>query len=85
MKNGVFLNKIKCRYMMDTLKQLLDISSRLDYLEQSAEWIARETVHNDTAISQTGTLISVLTDDVRERIFNIVHELEQLFATRDLH
>ena len=62
---------------MDTLTELLQISSRIEHLESAAEWIARETVHTDNAISQTGTLISVLADELRERVYNLVHELEK--------
>ena len=62
---------------MDTLAELLQISSRLEHLEHAAEWITRETVHTDNAVSQTGTLISVLADELRERVYNLVHELER--------
>ncbi len=62
---------------MNSLSQILDIASRLDHLGSCAEWIARETVHTDNAISQTGTLISVLAEDIREQITNLVTELEQ--------
>ncbi len=62
---------------MDTLTELLQISSRIEHLEQAAEWITRETVHSDNAISQTGTLITVLADELRERVYNLVHELEK--------
>lgn len=62
---------------MDTLSKLMDISSRLDHLENAAEWIARESVHTDNGISQTGTLICVLADEVREAIFRLTKELEE--------
>ncbi len=62
---------------MDTLSKLMDISSRLDHLENAAEWIARESVHTDNGISQTGTLICVLADEVREAIFQLTKELEE--------
>jgi hypothetical protein len=62
---------------MNSLSQILDIASRLDHLGSCAEWIARETVHTDNAISQTSTLISVLAEDIREQITNLVTELEQ--------
>lgn len=62
---------------MDTVEKLLQISSRLDHLEGAAEWIAKETVHTDNTISQTGTLMSVLVDELRERIYTLVHEMEQ--------
>ena len=63
---------------MQPLDKLLDITSRLEHIETSAEWIARESVHTDNSISQTGTLISVLVDDVRERVYSLVKELEAL-------
>lgn len=62
---------------MDVLQKLLDITSRLDHLEGAAEWIAKETVHTDNGVSQTGTLISVLADEVREKLCSLVKELEE--------
>lgn len=62
---------------MNTLPQVLEIASRLDHLGTCAEWIARETVHTDNAVSQTGTLISVLTEEIRDRINHLIAELEQ--------
>jgi hypothetical protein len=61
---------------MDTLDRLMEISSRIEHLENAAEWIARETVHTDNGLSQTGTLISVLAEDVRERVYSLIRELE---------
>ena len=63
---------------MNSLAQILDIASRLDHLASCAEWIARETVHTDNSVSQTSTLISVLAEDIREKITNLVSELEQM-------
>jgi hypothetical protein len=63
---------------MSTMDQIIEIASRLDHLGTCAEWIARETVHTDNALSQTGTLMSVLSEDIRDRITNLVAELEQL-------
>ncbi len=71
--------------MINTLPQILEIASRLDHLSTSAEWIARETVHTDNTISQTGTLISVLAEDIRERINVLVAELEQLSQAEQSH
>jgi hypothetical protein len=65
-------------FFMDTLDKLLQISSRLEHLESAAEWIAKEAVHDDNGISQTGTLICVLADEIREMIFSLTHELEQI-------
>lgn len=63
---------------MASVDKLLDITSRLEHIENSAEWIARETVHADSSVSQTGTLICVLADDLREKIFTLVKELEEM-------
>lgn len=71
--------------MMNTLAQVLEIASRLDHLGTCAEWIARETVHTDNGVSQTGTLISVLTEDIREKINALVTELEQLSEVEQSH
>ena len=65
---------------MNTLAQVLEIASRLDHLGTCAEWIDRETVNTYNSVSQTGTLMSVLTEDIREKINALVAELEQ-FAT----
>ena len=62
--------------MSFSVEQLMEISSRLEHLEQAAEWIAKESVHTDAGISQTGTLIMVLADEVRERICSLVQALE---------
>jgi hypothetical protein len=67
---------------MDTISKLLDISSRLEHLESAAQWITKETVHIDNALSQTGTLITVLADDLRERVCALARELEEK-ARRD--
>lgn len=71
--------------VMNTLAQILEIASRLDHLGSCAEWIARETVHTDNSISQTSTLISVLAEDIREKITNLVSELEQLTGMDGTH
>ena len=62
---------------MDTLDRLIHISNRIDHLENSAEWIARETVHADNGISQTATLITVLATEVRDMLCELVRELEE--------
>ena len=67
---------------MDTVTKLQEISLRLDHMEASGEWLARSLVHQDTAASQTGTLISVLADDIRQRLLDLVTELEkQIFVS----
>ena len=60
---------------MKTMAQVLEIASRLDHLGTCAEWIARESVHTDNSVSQTGTLISVLAEDIRDRITALVSDL----------
>ncbi len=70
---------------MSTMDQIIEIASRLDHLGTCAEWIARETVHTDNALSQTGTLMSVLSEDIRDRITNLVAELEQLAELEASH
>jgi len=62
---------------MNTIDKLIDISSRLEHLENAAEWIAKESIHTDNGISQSSTLICVLTDEIREMIFELAHELER--------
>ncbi len=62
---------------MDTMERLIDIASRIDHLESVAEWIARETVHSDNTISQSATLICVTADDLRERLTQLVKEIER--------
>jgi hypothetical protein len=70
---------------MNTLSQVLEIASRLDHISTSAEWIARETVHTDNSLSQTGTLISVLAEDIREKINALVAELEMATEIESSH
>jgi hypothetical protein len=72
-------------YTMNTLAQIMEIASRLDHLGSCAEWIARETVHTDNSLSQTGTLMSVLAEDIREKITNLVTELEQISGLDGSH
>ena len=62
---------------MDTLSRLMDISSCLEHLESVAEWIARETVHADAGVSQSGTLICVLADELREAIYALAKDFEE--------
>ena len=63
--------------MRDTVNRLVEISSRIDHLESVAEWIARETVHTDNTLSQTGTLICVIADDLREKLCALVKDIEK--------
>ncbi len=61
---------------MNTVDKLLDISNRLEHLERSAEWVTKETANQDNTIAQTTTLIMVLADDIREKIYALVKEIE---------
>jgi hypothetical protein len=63
---------------MKTLDRLLEISSRIEHLENAAEWIARETVHTDNTVSQTGTLICAIAEDIQARITELVKQLEEI-------
>ena len=63
--------------MQNSVDKLVDISNRLEQIENSSEWISREMVHSDTAISQTGFLICVLADDIRKKVCALVKELEE--------
>jgi len=67
------------------MAQVLEIASRLDHLGTCAEWIARESVHTDNSVSQTGTLISVLAEDIRDRITALVSDLEQIAELESSH
>jgi hypothetical protein len=62
---------------MDTMARLMDIASRIDHMESVAEWISRETVHTDNTISQSSTLICVIADDLRERLCQLVKDIEK--------
>lgn len=62
---------------MNTVEKLQEISLRLEHMSSSGEWIARSLVHSDSAASQTGALISVLAEDIRERLLDLVTELEK--------
>lgn len=70
---------------MNTVEKLIDITNRLDHLENAADWIAKETVHTDNTVSQTSTLICAIADDLRERVCNLVKELEKLGHFDTLH
>ncbi|MDD2943989.1 MAG: hypothetical protein PHC51_13615 [bacterium] len=62
---------------MNSFDKLHDICTRLEHIESNAEWIARSMVHVDNSACQTGTLISVLADEVRGKILDLVTELEK--------
>jgi len=61
---------------MRTLQEVIALSSRIDHLEQIAEWIARETTNQDPSVCQSATLITVLIDDIRTRLIELVKFLE---------
>lgn len=61
---------------METVERLCDIASRIEHLENCAEWISRETANSDAGICQTASLISALADEIREKICSMVKELE---------
>lgn len=69
----------------DTINKLLEISSRIEHMENSAEWITRETVHSDNAVSQTGCLITVLADEIREKVCELVKTLERKIEISGYH
>ncbi len=56
---------------------MIALSSRIDHLEQVAEWIARETANQDSSVCQSATLITVLIDDIRNRLIDLVKSLEE--------
>ncbi|MCX7952869.1 MAG: hypothetical protein N2654_04500 [Deltaproteobacteria bacterium] len=60
-----------------SVRELIEIESRLEHLESLALWIAKETANSDLTISQTGTLISIVCEDVRERVIDLVRSLEE--------
>lgn len=70
---------------MDILTKLTDIASRIDHLESQAEWIVKETVNTDSAISQTATLITALADNLREKICDLVKDMERGLELEKLH
>lgn len=70
---------------MDTINKLLEISSRIEHMEKSAEWITKETVHTDNAVSQTGSLIAVLADEIREKVCSLVKNLERKIEVSGFH
>ena len=70
---------------MNSLAKILEIASRLDHLGTCADWVARETVHSDNSLSQTGTLMAVLVEDVRERVNALVEELESFGISDKTH
>lgn len=69
--------------VMDTLEKIHEISMRLEHMHQAGDWLSRSLVHADPTASHTGTLITVLVEDLRERILTLVAELEtEIISTR---
>jgi hypothetical protein len=62
---------------MSNLGKLEEISLRLDHLESAGDWLARSLVHSDPAASQTGSLVTVLVEDIRDKLLALVAEMEQ--------
>lgn len=62
---------------MESLSKLQEITLRLDHLESAGDWLARALVHTDAGASHTGTLVTVLADELRSRILELVTELEK--------
>jgi hypothetical protein len=71
---------------MDTVEKIIEITSRIEHLETAAEWVAKETVHSDNGVSQTGTLICVLAEEIRQKLFDLVKALEEtMILGADIH
>lgn len=62
---------------MESLEKLQEISMRIDHLESAGDWLARSMANIDGAASHTGTLVTVLAEDIRARIMDLVTELEK--------
>lgn len=58
------------------VNKLHELSLRIDQIQSAGEWLARALVHTDASASQTGSLISVLADDVRSKLIELVSQLE---------
>jgi len=71
---------------MDSFAKLQEICLRLDHIESAGEWLSRALVHQDGAASHTGSLITVLADDIRDRLMELIAELEgQIKISDHLH
>lgn len=62
---------------MDSVSKLHEICLRLDHIESAGSWLARTLVHKDSSASHTGTLVTVLSEDIRERLIELITELEK--------
>ncbi len=65
---------------MDTISKLQEISLRLDQIDQTSDWLAQCLEELDPAMSQAGTMVAALSDDVRMRVLELVSELENQVA-----
>ena len=63
---------------MDMLEQLRTVVKRLEEVDHAGEWIARETIHSDAAVSQSGSLICALAHDLQERLEEVLEAVEGL-------
>lgn len=71
--------------MTNTLDKLIEISSRIEHLQNSADWITRETANTDSGISQTATLIAVLAENIQEMVCEVCKEVEHLSELQKLN
>ncbi len=62
---------------MNNSPKLEEISLRLEHLESAGDWLARSFAISDPAASQTGSLVTVLVEDLRYRILSLVKEIEE--------
>ena len=56
--------------------KLVEISRKFENLKPPPKWIISQTFKPDTTISQTGTLILTIAEDVRSKLYELVRELE---------
>ena len=62
---------------MNTVEKLHELSERIDHLQYLAEWVTRETTHSDNTVSQTATLLTVISEEIREKVCEVVTEFEK--------
>jgi hypothetical protein len=72
--------KLIAEEKVETVQKLQELSNRIEHLQSLADWVTRETTHSDNAVSQTATLITVLAEDIRERVYEVVRECEEYTA-----
>jgi hypothetical protein len=64
--------------VLDIFAELEIIQSRLQQIDSVGEWIARETVHQDAAISQSGSFLCAMTSDLQMRVESLIVELQDI-------